>query len=93
MFAGGHAAFVRITEHDVNHVVEEERFAMLATEVLKAKHEVLVHDIGSVTVVLSSMTYPADDLVMVGQMGLAVLAAIDAFAVEVYVVGEAHLDY
>jgi hypothetical protein len=38
-----------------------------------------------------SMTYTADDLIMVGQVSLAVLAAVDALGVEVDVVGEAHL--
>lgn len=37
-------------------------------------------------------TYTADDLIMVGEMGLAVLAAVDALGVEVDVVGEAHLE-
>lgn len=37
------------------------------------------------------MTYTADDLVVIGEMSLAVLAAIDALGVEVDVVGEAHL--
>lgn len=40
---------------------------------------------------MKPVTYTADDLVMVGQMGLAVLAAVDAFAIQVDVVGEAHL--
>jgi hypothetical protein len=35
-------------------------------------------------------TYAADDLVVVGQVGFAVFAAVDAFAVQVDVVGEAH---
>lgn len=37
------------------------------------------------------MTYTADDLVVVGEVRLAVLAAIDALGVQVDVVGEAHL--
>lgn len=37
------------------------------------------------------MTYTADDLVVVGQVSLAVLAAVDALGVQVDVVGEAHL--
>lgn len=40
---------------------------------------------------LSSVTYTADDLVVVGQVSLAVLAAVDALGVQVDVVGEAHL--
>lgn len=38
-----------------------------------------------------SVTYTADDLVVVGQVSLAVLAAVDALGVQVDVVGEAHL--
>ena len=34
--------------------------------------------------------YAADDLVVVGEVGFAVFAAVDAFGVEVDVVGEAH---
>jgi hypothetical protein len=37
------------------------------------------------------MAYPTYDLVVIGQVGLAGLAAVDAFGVEVDVVGEAHL--
>jgi len=36
-------------------------------------------------------TYSTDDLVMVGEVRFAVLAAVDALGVEVDVVGEAHL--
>ena len=35
-------------------------------------------------------TYSAHDVIVVGEMGLAVLASEDAVAVEVDVVGEAH---
>lgn len=35
-------------------------------------------------------TYPAYDLVVVGEVRLAVLAAVDALGVQVDVVGEAH---
>jgi hypothetical protein len=38
-----------------------------------------------------SVTYTADDLVVVGQVSLAVLAAVNALGVQVDVVGEAHL--
>ena len=38
-----------------------------------------------------SVTYTADDLVVIGQVSLAVLAAVDALGVQVDVVGEAHL--
>ena len=35
--------------------------------------------------------YPTYDLVMVGQVGFAILAAVDLLCIEVDVVGEAHL--
>ena len=38
----------------------------------------------------TGVTHTADDLVMVGQVGLADLAAVDALGVQVDVVGEAH---
>jgi hypothetical protein len=40
----------------------------------------------------SSVTYTADDLVVVSEMSLAVLAAINALGIKVDVVGEAHLE-
>ena len=42
-------------------------------------------------VVVQGNAYPADDLIVVGEVGLAVLAAVDALGVEVDVVGQAHL--
>jgi hypothetical protein len=39
-----------------------------------------------------SVTYTADDLVVVGKMSLAVLAAIDTLGIEIDVVGETHLE-
>jgi hypothetical protein len=38
------------------------------------------------------VTYTADDLVVVSEMSLAVLAAINALGIKVDVVGEAHLE-
>ena len=38
-------------------------------------------------------TYPAYDLVVVGEVRLACFAAVDAFGVEVDVVGEAHAGF
>jgi hypothetical protein len=40
----------------------------------------------------SSVTYTADDLVVVSEMSLAVLAAINALGIKIDVVGEAHLE-
>ena len=37
-----------------------------------------------------AMPYPADDVLMIGQVGLACLAPIDLAAGQVGVVGEAH---
>ena len=38
----------------------------------------------------NKQTYPADDVIVVSEMGFAALAAVDAVAVEVGVVAEAH---
>lgn len=38
-------------------------------------------------------TYPADDLIVVGEVSLAVLAPVDALGIQVDVVGEAHLEW
>lgn len=65
--AGSHVAVAGLGSLGVHHAVEEEGFAMLATEVT------------------------ADNLIVVGQVSLAVLAAVDALGVQVDVVGEAHL--
>ena len=39
--------------------------------------------------VLLERTYSTYDLIVIGEMGFAVLAAVDLLRVEVYVVGEA----
>jgi hypothetical protein len=41
---------------------------------------------------LGEVTYTADDLIVVGEMSLAVLAAIDALSIKVDIVGETHLE-
>ena len=38
-------------------------------------------------------TYAADDLVMIREMGLAILATIDALRIKIHIVGQAHLCY
>lgn len=88
--AGSHVAVAGLRSLGVDHAVEEEGLAMLATEVLRSN---------SVSVWLQwtwrarvfSVTYTADDLVVIGQVSLAVLAAVDALGVQVDVIGEAHL--
>ena len=88
--AGSHVAVAGLRSLGVYHAVEEEGLAMLAAEVLRSN---------SVSVWLQwtwwarvfSVTYTADDFVVVGQVSLAVLAAVDALGVQVDVVGEAHL--
>jgi len=77
MLAGCHAAFVCITENDVDDVIEEECFAMLATEVLCRGGGVsytggpeCMHSLG--------YTNTTEDVFLCGEMCLAVLAAVDA---------------
>jgi len=60
--AGGHIALARFTRDDVDNVIKEVGFAMLATEV------------------------PTDNVLVVGKMSLAVFAAIDLVAIQVYVI-------
>ena len=63
---------------------------MLATEVLRS-NDVSVRLQWSWRAQVFSVTYTADDLVVIGQVSLAVLAAVDTLGVQVDVVGEAHL--
>lgn len=83
--AGGHVAVAWLGSLSVYDAVEEEGFAVLATEVLREKALALACEQRN-----SITTYTANDLVMVGKVSLAVLAAIDAIGVEIDVVGEAH---
>lgn len=68
--AGGHVPLVGLGLGDVDYVVEEICFAMLAAEVLDR----LAMRRSRVSLVL---TDPTDDVVVVGQVRLAVLAAVD----------------
>jgi hypothetical protein len=87
--AGGHIAVARLRGLGVHHAVEEEGFAMLAAEVLPPYR---VSAWSQWTRGRNcDVTYTADNLIVVGQVGLAVLAAVNALGVEVDVVGEAHL--
>ena len=40
---------------------------------------------------IEDLSYPAYDLVVIGQMCLTVLATVDPLAIQVYVIGKAHL--
>lgn len=66
---GGHVALVWLRLGDVDNAIEQVRFAMLAAEVL-----------GCVSLCLGWMrlsTDSAEDVIVVREMGLAVLAAVD----------------
>ena len=72
MATSGHVALVRVRLGDVDDAIKQVGFAVLAAEVL-----------GPVSAVRMSgkrsrRTHPAEDVIMVGEVCLAVLAAIDA---------------
>jgi hypothetical protein len=69
--AGGHAALVGLGLGDVDDVVEQVCFAVLPTEVLD------ISVTGSLTWWRDAWTDPADNVIVVGQMRLAVLAPVD----------------
>lgn len=94
VLAGGHVAIARVGGLDVHDDVEEVGFAVLAAEVLRMdKLLVCCRSCAQCSVgECMAETYPADDLIVVGKVSLAVLAAVDALGVEVHVVGEAHLE-
>lgn len=71
---------------DVDDGVEEVGFAVLTAEVLYVSAGARAWYMRS-----QEKAYPTDDLVVVCEMGLAVLAAVDALGVQVDVVGQAHL--
>jgi hypothetical protein len=79
-------ALVGLGFGDVDYVVEQVRFAVLTAEVLL----MLVCRLGGCVEVVSR-TDPADNVIVVGQMCLAVLASVYLGRVEVDVVGEAHV--
>jgi hypothetical protein len=82
--ASRHIALVRVGLGDVDDAVKEVCFAMLATEILgciSMQSEACSECTG---------TYSTEDIIVVGEMRFAVLAAIDARRVEVDVVCEPH---
>lgn len=83
----GHIALVGVRLGDVDDGIEEVRLAVLTAEVLMTVSDMAT--CGS-----SICAHPAEYVVMVGEMRLAVLAAVDARRgrVEVDVVREAHSD-
>jgi len=83
---GGHVALIRVRLGDVDDTVEQVGFAVLATEVLG--HVSAVRMSGR----RSRRTHPAEDVIMVGEVCFAILAAIDARRVEIDVVRETHGD-
>jgi hypothetical protein len=88
MTAGRHVALACFSLLDIDDFVEEVGFAVLAAEILRARS---AHMYPSWTEVREggSAAYPTYDLVMVGQVRLAVLAAVDLLCVQVDVVGQA----
>lgn len=78
-----HIAFPGLARRYIHDTVEEVRFAMLATEILRTNQYV-----GSSPG--AEQTYPTYDIVMVGEVCLAVLAAIDLARLQVDVVSQAH---
>lgn len=81
--SGGHVPFSGLTLNHVDNGIEEVGFAMLAAEVLPELQSVKLMFLLALEYEVS---YPADDIVMVGQMCLTVLAAVDLVGVQVYVV-------
>lgn len=83
MAAGCHVALVWLGFGNVDDLVEKICFAMLTAEILRA-----------LSVGLSALplgvTNPAEDVVMIGEMRLARLAAVYAASIEVYVVCKSH---
>lgn len=75
MSARGHVPVTSFACNDIDHTVEEESLAMLASEVLY-----MAVSICNVRYV-HRVTHPAYDLVMIRQMRLAGLAAVDAFGI------------
>lgn len=86
MAASGHVALGGLGGLDVDDGVEEVGFAVLTAEVLYVSAGARAWYMRS-----QEKAYPTDDLVVVCEMGLAVLAAVDALGVQVDVVGQAHL--
>lgn len=88
MSAGSHVALVGLTGLDVDDAVEEVRFAMLPTEVLfLAQRKVSNPIVGIVKRGPGRWrAHPADDVLVVGEVGFAALAAVDLVAGEIRVV-------
>lgn len=85
--AGGHTSFGGFGLVDIDHRVEEVCFSVLAAEILDVYY---IRPVDEMTSICWVAAYPADDVIVVGQMGFALLAAEDLVRVEVYVVGETH---
>ena len=90
MTSRGHISLPSFALLDVDNGVEEVGFTVLTSEVLRHLVSVLAIHIREHQAYLIH-TYSTYDLIMIGEMCLAVLAAIDLLGVEIYVVGEAHL--
>jgi len=83
MTSRGHVPLGGLTLNHVDNGIEEVGFAVLTAEVLPKSQLVkwlLLLAFGHET------SYPADDVVVVGEMRLTVLATVDLVGVQVYVV-------
>lgn len=83
--AGRHVALAGLARFDVDDGVKKEGFAMLATEVLVFLLAVVKEAVGWMS--LGVKAYATDDVVVIREMRLAVLAAVDLGPGEVGIVG------
>lgn len=81
--SGGHVAFVRFRFGDVYDLVKEVRLSVLSAEVLK-------ESVWPRHTSAPAGTYPAEYVIVIGEMRLAVPAAVDAPSIEVDIVCETH---
>ncbi len=94
MSAGSHDAVDRIGGDDVDHIFKEIGFSVLTTEVLKAEattDDGIVSKSPTEITVEDMSTYAADNVIMIRQMGFAVLATVYAVRIQVDVVCQPHL--
>lgn len=90
MASSSHVPLGGLTLNHVDNGIEEVGFAMLAAEVLLKSLSVKFVSIAGFE---HEVSYPADDVVVVGEMRLTVLTAVDFVGVQVYVVLQAHVGW
>ena len=91
---GRHATFDSLGLRYVDHAIEEVRFAMLATEVLREpKHRISPSNSSTCTCPRNRReTHPTDNIIVVSKMRFALLASKDFVGREVHVVCQTHYD-